>query len=74
MNGRAGFMIYALKSLFKTKSMAMCGNHIQRVKIVINNNPIEQVSGFKYLGYLISDYKSDLEDKIQTYNTINGVT
>ena len=22
----------------KTKSMAVCGNHIQRVKIVINNN------------------------------------
>jgi hypothetical protein len=54
----------------KTKSMAMCGNHIQRVKIVTNNCPIEQVSEFKYLGYLISDYKSDLEDKIQTYNKI----
>jgi hypothetical protein len=26
----------------KTKSMAMCGNHIQRVKIVINDNIIEQ--------------------------------
>jgi hypothetical protein len=51
----------------------MCGNHIQRVKIVINDNPIEQVSEFKYLGYLISDYKSDLEDKIQTYNKLNGV-
>jgi len=25
----------------KTKSMAMWGNHIQRVKIVINNNIIE---------------------------------
>jgi hypothetical protein len=57
----------------KTKSMAMCGNHIQRAKIVINDNPIEQVSDFKYIGYLISDYKSDLEDKIQTYNKINGI-
>jgi hypothetical protein len=47
--------------------------YIQRVKTVINNNPIEKVSEFKYLGYLISDYKSDLEDKIQTYNKINGV-
>jgi hypothetical protein len=46
---------------------------MQRVKIVINNNPIEEVSEFKYPGYLISDYKSDLEDKIQTYNKINGV-
>jgi len=57
----------------KTKSMAMCGNHIQRVKIVINdNNIIEQVTDFKYLGYRISEYKSDLEDKLQTYNKING--
>jgi hypothetical protein len=31
------------------------------------------VSEFKYLGYLISDYKSDLGDKIQTYNKIKGV-
>ena len=28
----------------KTKSMAMQGNHIQRVKIVINDNIIEQVT------------------------------
>ena len=34
----------------KTISMAMWGNHIQRVKIVINNNIIEQVTDFKYLG------------------------
>jgi hypothetical protein len=60
-------------SNIKTKSMAMCGNHIQRVKPVINDNLIEQVSQFKYLGYLISDYKSDLEDIIQTCNKINGV-
>jgi predicted SPOUT superfamily RNA methylase MTH1 len=60
-------------SNIKTKSMAMCGNHIQRVKIAINDNPIEQVSEFKYLGYLISDCKSDLEDKIQTYDKINGI-
>jgi len=52
--------------------MAMCGNYIHRVKIVINNNIIEQVTDFKYLGYRISEYKSDLEDKLQTYNKING--
>ena len=52
--------------------MTMCGNHIQRVKIVINDSIIEQVTDFKYLGYCISEYKSDLEDKLQTYNTING--
>ena len=32
----------------KTKSMAMWGNHIQRVKIVINDNIIEQVREFKH--------------------------
>ena len=46
-------------------AMAMCGNYIQRVKIVINNNIIEQVTDFKYLGYRIAEYKSDLEDKLQ---------
>jgi hypothetical protein len=48
-------------------------DHIQRVKFVINNNPIEQLSEFKYVGYLIWDYKSVLGDMIQTYNKINGV-
>ena len=56
----------------KTKTMAMWGNHIQRVKIVINDNIIEQATDFKYLGYRVSEYKSDLEDKLQTYNKING--
>ena len=40
----------------KAKSMAMCGNQIQRVKIVINDEIIEQVTEFKYLGYCISEY------------------
>ena len=48
----------------KTKSMATWGNHIQRVKIAINDNIIEQVTDFKYLGYRISEYRSDLEEKI----------
>ena len=52
--------------------MATWGNDIQRVKIVINDNIIEQVTDFKYVGYHISEYKSDLEDKLQTYNKING--
>jgi len=51
----------------KTKSMAMWRNHIQRVNIVINDNIIEQVTDFTYLGYRVSGYKSDLEDKLQTY-------
>ena len=39
---------------------------------MINDNIIEQVTDFKYLGYCISEYKSDLDDKLQTYNKING--
>ena len=39
---------------------------------MINDNIIEQVTYFKYLGYSISEYKSDLEDKLQTCNKING--
>ena len=39
----------------KTKSIAMWWNHIQRVKIVINDNIIEQVTDFKYLVYRISE-------------------
>ena len=35
---------------------------------MINDNIIEQVTDFKYLGYHISEYGSDLEDKLQTYN------
>ena len=57
----------------ETKAMVMRGDHIQRVKIVINDSIIEQVTGFKYLGYRISEYNSDLEDKLQTYNKINRV-
>jgi len=48
----------------KTKSMAIWGNHIQRVKIVINDNIIEQVTDFKYLGYRISEFQSNLGDKL----------
>ena len=39
---------------------------------MMNDNILEQVTDFKYLGYSISEYKSDLEDKLQTYNKING--
>jgi len=59
-------------SITKPKSMAMWGNRIQRVKIVINGNIIEHVTDFKNLGYRLSEYGSDLEDKLQTYNKING--
>ena len=51
--------------------MAMWRNYIQMVQIVINDNVIEQITDFKYMGYHISEYKSDLEGKLQTYNKIN---
>jgi len=50
----------------------MWWNHIQRVKFVKNDNIIEQVTDFKYLGYRIAEYGSNLEDKLQTYNKMNG--
>ena len=52
--------------------MAMCGNYLHSVKILINDNIFEQVTDFKYFGYRIAEYKSYLEDKLQTYNKING--
>jgi hypothetical protein len=39
----------------------MWGNHIQRVKGVLNNNIIEQITDFKYLEYRILEYKSVLK-------------
>jgi len=42
------------KSSTKTKSMTMWWNHMQRVKIGINENIIEQVTDIKYLVYRIS--------------------
>jgi len=39
---------------------------------VINDNIIEQVTDFKYLEYCVSEFKSNVEDKLQTYNKING--
>jgi hypothetical protein len=48
----------------------VCGNHRQRVNGATNDNPIEQVSAFIYL---ISEYKSDWENKLQAYIKINGI-
>jgi len=41
-------------------------------KNVTKEDIIEQVTDFKYLGYRISEYKGDFEDKLKTYNKING--
>ena len=45
----------------------------QRVRIIINENSIEQVTAFKRPGFLTSEYKSDLEDKLPTYKKLNGI-
>jgi hypothetical protein len=44
--------------------MAICGNQIDYL--------IEQVIDFRYMEYRISEYKSHLEYKLQTYNKMNG--
>ena len=41
----------------KTKSMAICGNHIKRVKIVINDNIIEEVTDFNNWGTVYRNTK-----------------
>ena len=38
----------------------------------MKDNIIENVTDFKYLVYRVSEYGSDLDDKLQTYNKING--
>jgi hypothetical protein len=46
-------------------------NHRVNTNYRIILSVCKQVTDFKYLGYCISEYKSDLEDKLQTYNKIN---
>ena len=67
---------YDLKiNVFKTKSMGFQGKNIQRVKIVIDNKIIEQVSSFNYLGNIISNLNmDDIEQKIHKYNFVIGTT
>jgi hypothetical protein len=49
-------------SEIKTEAMGIQGKYWRRVKIVINNKIIDQVSSFTYLGSKISDkIKADLE-------------
>jgi hypothetical protein len=50
----------------------MCGNEIRRLKIMIDGKIIEQATEFNYLGSNISEYKKDMEHKLQICNRING--
>jgi hypothetical protein len=64
---------YLRISASKIKSMGKCGNEIRRLKIMIDGKIIDQVTEFNYVGSKISEYKKDMEYKLQTYNRINGV-
>jgi hypothetical protein len=54
--------------------MAMNGKRIPRVKIVINNKIIEQVTQFIYLGSHLSQYNNqkDIDRNLTKYNRLNG--
>jgi hypothetical protein len=53
--------------------MEMCSNNIQTEKIMFDNKIIEQVSEFKYSGYVPSDHVSDMEIKLQSHLKINYI-
>jgi hypothetical protein len=59
---------YNLKiSTSKTKSMGVCGSEILRLKMMTDGKIIKQVTEFNYLGRKISEYKKDMEYKLQIY-------
>jgi hypothetical protein len=47
--------------------MAMCGIEVRRLKIMIDGKIIE-LTKFNYLWSNISEYKKDMEFRLQTYN------
>ena len=58
----------------KTKAMIMNVKIIPRVKIVINNKIIEQVTEFIYLGSHLSQYNNQkyIDRNLIKYNRLNG--
>jgi hypothetical protein len=58
----------------KTKAMVTLGRDIIRTKITTDDEKIEHVIKFKYLGCNISVYiiNEDLEENVQKYNKLNG--
>ncbi|KDR20082.1 hypothetical protein L798_05477 [Zootermopsis nevadensis] len=54
--------------------MACQVKNIRRVKVIVNNEIIEQVKTFKYLGYLITDIRQDeMDTPLINYNRINKI-
>jgi hypothetical protein len=48
---------------------------VGRLKVVINDTVIEQMSGFNYVGCKVSDkLNEDMESNVVKYNNINGIT
>lgn len=57
----------------KTKSMAFQGTYPLRCKLVLDNNIIEQVNTFKFLGSSISYIKEvDIGNKVESFSKICG--
>jgi len=60
-------------SVQKTKSMAFRGRDPVRTKIVIDNNIIEQVNSFNYLGNISYEKELDIDNKLHNYLKITGI-
>jgi hypothetical protein len=61
-------------SSMKTKTMALQGKNHLRFKIVIDNERIEQVSSFKYLGINVSIFlKKDINIKLNKFQRMCGM-
>jgi len=65
---------YGMKiSIKKTKTMAFKGKEPIRTKIIIENEAIEQVSHFTYLGCDITfEYENDIQHKLHKFQHICG--
>jgi hypothetical protein len=60
-------------SINKSKVMAFKGKYLVRSKIMINNNIIEQVKNFNYLGCDIQyNYDADLQNKLHKFQYMCG--
>ena len=61
-------------SIDKTKIMAFCGKDPVPSKICINNQILERVNVFKYLGFNLSFLEDlDISEKITRYNKSIGI-
>jgi hypothetical protein len=67
---------YNLKiSVNKTKTMALKGKVNVRLKVVLNNNVIEQVNSLNYLGYTVAVTNNrDLETELNRCHQMCGTT